>query len=77
MIPKVTAEMVEECLAEMTPEGQAGIEDLVEVMRWNYQDLPRHKQLGRKMTLELIGCLLFFLRRPRHEQFWALLKEYD
>ena len=65
----VTAAMVEDCLAEMSEEGQAGIEALVETVMLNFHHIPNHKQLGPAMALELIAAVLAFLARPHWQRY--------
>lgn len=70
--PKITAEIVQDCLAEMSPEGRAGIEQLMTTFETNYKNLPHSKAFGRLSGLELIGCLTRYLVRPKSEKYGLL-----
>ena len=65
----ITGPEVEACLAEMSEEGRAGIEALVETVMLNFHQLPNHKQCGPQMALELIAAVVVYFNRPRWQRY--------
>lgn len=56
---------VEDCLAEMTEEGRAGIKTLARRLQKSIKARGRGWMFGRKMALELIGQLAKYFASPR------------
>lgn len=68
----ITVSEVEACLAEMSEEGRAGIEALVDQVLWNYRNLENHKQMGPAMALELIAAVVVFMALSRAQRYERL-----
>lgn len=63
---RITAEMMAECLEEISPEGRAEYEEVAEAVRINFKMWPRgrYHQMGVAMVAELIGSVLWYLSLP-------------